>query len=195
MVLVLRLLMLTVVLTVGGCASSPPVRFYGLHTASDSVTEQTGSVIIGVGPIGLPDYLDRPQIVIRGSGNRLSFSEFDRWAEPLERSFNRAVAGSLDGMLDGVVVTVFPQFAERLIDVRVVGRVFQFDTDESGLAVLDVQWAAGNTHSDEPLIAVRRSRYEVQAQAPENFDSLVGALNEAVIAFSRDVATTLEGRL
>ena len=47
---------------------------------------------IGVGPVTVPDYLDRPQIATRSSSSSLQFSEFDRWAEPLEKNLMRVLA-------------------------------------------------------------------------------------------------------
>ena len=55
-----------------GCATSPPSRFYLLtpiaqegSASGASTTDQR--IAIGVGPVDLPDYLNRPQIVTRES--------------------------------------------------------------------------------------------------------------------------------
>jgi hypothetical protein len=80
------------------------------------------------------------------------------------------------------------------IDMRVVGRVFRFDTNSAGLAVLDVQWGAGDG-GKETLVEPRRSRYEARASDPQDYDAIVIALNETLDAFSRDVAAALEEHL
>ena len=51
---------------------------------SSSDSDQGG---VGVGPIRLPSYLDRDQMVTRVTQNRFAVAENDRWAEPLEDNF------------------------------------------------------------------------------------------------------------
>lgn len=45
--------------------------------------------------VQVPDYLDRPHIVVRQGENRLSLAELDRWAEPLSRMLPRALSQEL----------------------------------------------------------------------------------------------------
>jgi uncharacterized protein len=96
-----RLALVTLVaslLGLGACASTPS-RFYVLNTlpASETVpaTAAERGPVIGVGPITLPKYLDRPQIVTRASRNQLALGEFDRWAEPLQDNVLRVLAQNL----------------------------------------------------------------------------------------------------
>ena len=51
-------------------------------------------------------------------------------------------------MLDNSIVMVFPYGASIDVDVRVIGRVFRFDADEAGTAVMDVQCAARDINGD-----------------------------------------------
>src|SRR5262245_66066254 len=85
-------------LGLGACASTPS-RFYILNalTASDTMAATAGEQgpVIGVGPIMLPKYLDRPQIVTRASRNQLTLGEFDRWAEPLQDNVTSVLAENL----------------------------------------------------------------------------------------------------
>jgi uncharacterized protein len=181
-------------LLLGACASSPPVRFYALDSVPQNFGEETGDVNIGLGPMIFPDYLKRPQIVTRTTGSEMKIAEFERWAEAVDRSFNRILASNVDGMLDSAVVVVFPYSLNIRIDIRVIGRVFRFDTDESGLAVLDVQWAAGDGKGTT-FVEPHRSSYEATVADPRDYDAIVIALNETLSAFSRDIAATLEEHL
>jgi uncharacterized lipoprotein YmbA len=183
-----------IALLLGACASSPPVHFYALDSVPRNIGEESGGVNIGLGPISFPDYLKRPQIVTRTSGSEVIIDEFHRWAEPVDHSFSRILASNVDDMLQSAVVAVFPYNMNIRIDVRVVGRVFRFDTDATGLAILDVQWAAGDGHQNA-LIEPRRARYEARASDPKDYDAIVIALNETLDAFSQDVAAALEDHL
>lgn len=182
------------VFLLGGCASSPPVQFYALDTVPRTSGTMDGGVTIGLGPMNFPDYLKRPQIVKRTTGSEMIIDEFQRWAEPVDRSFNRILAANVDDMLDSAVVVVFPYSMNIRIDMRVIGRVFRFDTDTAGLAVLDVQWAAGDG-KDNTIVEPRRSHYEARVAEPQDYDAIVMALNETLDAFSQDVAAALEEHL
>ena len=183
-----------IALLLGACASSPPVQFYALDSVPRNIGQESGEVNIGLGPMTFPDYLKRPQIVTRTLGSEMIIAEFQRWAEPVDRSFNRVLASNVDDMLESAVVVVFPYNMNYRIDIRVVGRVFRFDTDETGLAVLDVQWGAGDGKK-KTLVEPRRSRYEATAADAQDYDAIVIALNEALDAFSRDVAKVLQEHL
>jgi uncharacterized protein len=72
---------LLVVLT--GCASTPPSRFYTLSAMPKVLpvnlpADLPGDFSLGVGPVNIPQYLDREQIVTRVGENELVLAEFDR---------------------------------------------------------------------------------------------------------------------
>ena len=74
--------------TLGGCVRTKSSKFYRLNAVSGvgsgAKAIDTGrELAIGVGPVKLPLYLDRPHIVTRTSTNEFDSSGFDRWAEPL----------------------------------------------------------------------------------------------------------------
>src|SRR5262245_33951851 len=70
-------------LGLSGCRSSPPPRFYvlpSLTSADTALPAAPRDLTIGVGPVSLPPYLDRPQIVTRASRAKLELGEYDQWA-------------------------------------------------------------------------------------------------------------------
>jgi uncharacterized lipoprotein YmbA len=150
--------------------------------------------LVGLGPILLPEYLKRPQIVTRTQSAELKLAEFDRWAEPLENAFLRTIVTNVDALLESAVVVSFAYGNPRRLDLRVFGRITRFDVDESGVAVLKVQWGV-RTPEGETVVPVRRSMYTVQATDREDYDSLVTALNETVEAFSRELADSLRAAM
>ena len=98
-----------VVLLLAGCAHTPKPNYYVLS----GPREVTNSAVrngppIGLGPITLPDYLDRPQIVTRASDSRLALSNEHRWAEPLAASFSRALLAHLEQALPTQHIVLHP---------------------------------------------------------------------------------------
>ena len=102
--------------------TSTPSRFYVLSSLSASetiaATAATQGPVIGVGPITLPKYLDRPQIVTRAGSNQLALAEFDRWAEPLQDNVARVLAENLapphphgSGPAAGLAAVCYPRLS------------------------------------------------------------------------------------
>ena len=89
-----RWLAVVVFFALAGCAASPPSRFYVLSpVASDTTAPPTVSApAIGVGPVELPDYLGRPEIVVRSGAYELRYNETQRWAETLRDNVTSVLA-------------------------------------------------------------------------------------------------------
>ena len=97
----------------GGCSGrSAPARFYMLAAVPHSPvatpsTESGRAPELGVGPVTLPRYLERTNIVTR-RGMEMEVAEFDRWVEPLSESVPRAIAANLATLLRTERIVVFP---------------------------------------------------------------------------------------
>ena len=75
-----------------------------------------GYFSIGVGPVQMPEYLNRPQIVSRKSTIELFLDEFNKWAEPLEDNFTRVLAENLANILRTDPVVIFPSRGSIPVD-------------------------------------------------------------------------------
>src|SRR2546422_9243076 len=94
-------------LLLAGCMGlgrhSDPTKFFTLTPLPGSAGSEhagdPGPLSLGLGPILLPGYLDRAQLVTRVGPNEVRFAPFDRWAEPLAESFGRTLQQDLLGVL------------------------------------------------------------------------------------------------
>jgi len=175
-----------------GCASSrPAMRHYLLTPAVQAppVPATLGQRVTVIGPLQLPGYLNRPQLMIRLPGGELALREQHRWAEPLDALLTRALAENLALLTGSQRILTFPVAGRIEADQRVVGRVIRFDADGGGLAVLEVQWsvvdAAGRT-----LLPVRSAVYRQQATDADE-PALVVALGQTLGQFARELAADL----
>ena len=74
----LRLLAGALLLVLAACGGSPPTQFYTLSGMQlPPGNPNTRGTVVGVGPVTLPEYLDRPQIVTRTSGNRVTLANYE----------------------------------------------------------------------------------------------------------------------
>jgi uncharacterized protein len=183
------------VLFVLGCASSPPTRFYTLSSLQAGGSERREStsnqgLVIGVGPIKFPAYLDRPEIVTRSSSNKITLSEFDVWAGSFEEDFSRALAENLSVLLSTESVTVYPRihpgFANYQIGVDVIG----FDGPLGGDVSLIARWAIFEG-KERKLVSVHKSTI-VEPSGGKGYEAMVAADSRALEKLSREIAEVIK---
>ncbi len=181
------------------CAETQPAQFYVLSSleASKTVTvpasAKTKPASVGVGPIVLPEYLDRPQIVTRTSPTKLSLAEFDRWGEPLASLLGRVTAENLSVLLASERVYQLPRRGGERLDYRVQIDVFRFDADKSGQVFLSARWTLYDTRGQQPLKVGRTTVTEAAGSAGD-FEGVAAALSRAVERLSRDIAREIGAR-
>ncbi len=186
------------VLVLAACGSSPPVHYFALNSLEgEQIPDVDDAVLLALGPIGVPDYLNRTHIVTRGANAEIMVDQSNRWAEPLSISVKRILAADVDKLLDRVVVITFPVETAALqhIDYRLTGELNRFDADANGRVVLEVQWGVTDRDLDEVLIPISRSRYVTQAAEPVDINTKVAAMNEALSQYGRDIADRLSTAL
>jgi len=180
------------------CGSSPPVRYFSLSTI-DTAYQQDGddAVVLGLGPLRTPEYLNRSQIVTRDAGAEMQVDEFSRWTEPMGGAMHRVVSANVDNLLDGVIVMAFPWEAivRSEVDYRLIGDIVRFDADRSGRVLLEVQWGVAMVPDSTAVVRGHRSRYETRATSAGDPAAIALAMNEALALFSRDIARKFEAAI
>ena len=175
------------------CSSSPTSRFYTLDTVYDGGTYPIGELQIGIGPFELPRYMDRPQFVVRGDGNRLIVSEFDRWADALTDRFDAVLVRNLVMATGSPAVLGHPWRRDFSPTYRVTGVVDRFEADGTGSVVLEVRWAV-LSDDEKDIEATFRSIY-TEVASPGDYNSIAAAMSRTVAAFAADIAADVAARL
>lgn len=179
-------------LIVAACGSSPPVHYYALEPMDIQYDQDPATApILGLGPLRTPEYLSRSQMVMRSVNGEMIVDDFHRWAEPIDQSIHRILAANVDGLMTGVAVIAFPYNAAFDLDYQLIGRVEQFDADDSGRAELAIQWSVVDATSDI-VVPPRRVRYESGGNSSGDAGSMARAMNDCLAQFSRDVAREME---
>ena len=177
-----------------GCTATQPTSFYTLSadTEGKAAPRAHQGLTVGLGPVTLPAYLDRPDIVTREGPNQMRLAEFHRWAEPLEPLLARIMAQDLHALLDAEDVLPVPQRRDLRLDRVVEVEVNRLDADQTGQVVLDARWWVYAGDGDA-LLASGRSRVTEQGAAPPDYAAIAAAMSRAVAGASRDIATAIRG--
>lgn len=174
------------------CATTPSARFYELTSIAKpgEACQSEKAVSLGVGPMELAEYLDRPQIVNRVSPHEVTVSEFDHWAEPLKSNFVRVVADNLSILLRTDRVHLYPWRTSAAMDYRVGILVTRFDGAVGGEAVLNAYYKIMSGDGKKMLTEKKVSINE--PTGGQGFDALVLAQSRTVASLSREIATTIQ---
>ncbi len=173
------------------CGVTKPSRYYLLTPAEEqgAVTLSTASPAVGIGPVTFPAYLDRPEIVVRSSGNELNYAGSDRWAEPLKTAFNRTLAENLSIMLPTDLTVIHPWPRATVLDYQVVVNVTRFDADASGTVILTAAWEL--IRSSDAAVMQRNKATYTEAAGSTDYPAVVVAQSHALERLSRDIAAAI----
>jgi uncharacterized lipoprotein YmbA len=175
--------------------SSPTSRFYMLSAVNETQASKkiniTPGVIIGVGPVKLPEYLDRPQMVITEKQGILKFDEFDRWGESLDKGIARLMRENLTVMLPNAKLTLYPWNPSMAVKYQVVTEVVQLDSELDKDMIFVVQWTVIDAQSSKAVV-IKRSEFR-QPILPQNYSGLVKVLSASCASLSSQIAEALAG--
>jgi uncharacterized protein len=128
-----------------GCTSSPQARFYMLSNPDPQPPAAIPSagepcLCIGIGPITIAHYLDRPQIATRTTANQIKLAEFDRWSETLKDSVTRMLENNISHTVCTKAILIFPWRGGNPIDYRIELHLTRLDGALGGDVFLEASW-------------------------------------------------------
>jgi uncharacterized lipoprotein YmbA len=194
-------ILIVALLAVVGCGTTRPSNFYQLdEPAATRLSGLERGIAVGIGPVTLEPYLDRPQIVIRGAGHKLELSEFNRWAEPLNDSISRVIIVNLSNMLESTRVFKVPRRNKTIpLEFRVEIDIARFDGMLGGDALLVTRWTLYGR--DEKAVVTKVSIItEPSFEAPlgeepaieESFEKLIAAQNRCLQKLSQEIVAAID---
>lgn len=188
---------LCLALSLGGCVllgNRQVTRFYVLTPLTDMppVIQAAGAspearqpVSVGLMPVEIPRYLDRPQIVTRISAHELVLAELDQWAEPLPDSVTHVLAENLTRLLSTHHINVVPLQRANRSAYRVEVTLMRFESDADH-CVLSARWTLVDERDNAERI---QNTFDVHIPLETSgYDAVVGAMSRALAALSRDIA-------
>ena len=180
-----------------GCigGTSKPSKFYLLRSMENPqkslpTTGNKDSVSVLIGPITLPAYLDRTQVVTLAGKHELLVEEFNRWGESLQKTFYRVLLEDLSLLLNTAEVYAYDTSGSISTDFQIVIDVTRFDSVVGGNAYLTAFWTVSGKDKTTPSIT-RKSVFRAPVSAT-GFPGVVDAQNQILTAFSREIASAIQ---
>jgi uncharacterized lipoprotein YmbA len=192
-------LLLLIGIMAGGCSVLPPqedrARFFALTPAAgsgrvNSAPAQSGNraLTVGLGPITIPRYLDRPEVVTRLSDTEFSVSDTDRWAEPLGVNVSSVIKQDLAAAeYPAFQIVSFPWSSKTHIDYRVSVDFHRLERTADGRAEVQATWIV-RTPDGKTL---QTGNTSATAAAGNDQAPASAALSRGVAQVSGDIAQAL----
>lgn len=178
-----------------GClgGGNAPTRLYVLAPVETpalpaSGALSVGALSVGIGPVHVAGYLDRPQIVTRPNADRIDVGDFDQWGEPLRDGISRVLAEDLARQMPSARIAVFPLRGLESFRYRAVVHVLRLDGPAGGDLVLEARWYVLDTAGKE--VALKTTRL-AEPTGGAGYSAIVSAISRALAALSREIAQVL----
>jgi len=186
--------MMSMAVLLNGCfGTTPPSRFYSLtpRESHEIALSNNPELFIMVGPVEIPSYLDRSQIVTRTGRNEMAVAEFDCWSGKLEEEITRLLINTLSEQLTpkGIAVVSwrsnFSTAQRRMFRIPV--NIHRFDGTLGETVVLSADWGLlGSKEKGESLILqLTTITEEVKGKG---YDELVAAMGRVLVRFGKVMA-------
>ena len=182
-------------LILAGCAGvADPTRYYVLSSAATAPGESTpaasSSTGVGVGPVLVPGYLNRMQIVTRNADDEVEISPYHRWAEPLEAGIAQVLANDLAMQIGSERIAVFPWRGriDQALDYQVVVVVLRFEGSPGRQVTLDARWRLVGRDGKE-IVLKRTTLNEPVTQ--DGYQSLVLGMNRVLRTLAHEIAAEI----
>ena len=181
-------------IVIGGCSRTQTAKFYTLNALTDAQSGRQAvasdqDVAVGLGPIRLPEYLDRPQVVTRVSPNEVRFAEYHRWAGPLAGDLSNILAENLSTLLGTDHIALYPWKATTPIDYRVEIEVSRFDGKPGDSVLLQSQWIVFS--EDRKRVLGTKTSSLSEPVNGKGYEALVAAQSRALAALGREIAEAI----
>ena len=145
-----RFLPVLLALILAGCASSggSSVNYYLLTPDTGGNIVNKPGLRVGVGPVEIPEYLSRSQVLVQVGNSRVVASREHRWAGPLQKNFTDVLTSNIAYRLGSADVVIYPWESPRSVDRQVVIKVTRFIASDSGVH-LDARWRLLDRKGDQ----------------------------------------------
>ncbi|WP_018412144.1 PqiC family protein [Methyloversatilis thermotolerans] len=178
---------LLLVLMLTACGSSPPARLYTLAPEDVVVSAAAATPTVVVGPVSLPESIDRLQITRRGEGGVTEAPDGHRWAGSMKSEVGRRLALAVARERGLARVVAAPQNSVPSPDYSVPVDVLRFDAEGFSRVTLDAVWSV--RRDGREIASGRFTRSEAVAAA--DYPALIAAHGRLLDALAADLARAI----
>lgn len=179
-------------LVMGVSCAGPSKRFYVLSAEaplSASAPSSRKGQGIGMGPVAIAGYLDRPNMVFQQSSNQLAVSESNRWAGDLADNITGVMTTNLGRILGTPGVRAYPWENDSGLSYQIALDIRHLKGDAEGNAVLEAAWRVYSLPAR--TIAASRTWTGTESLGGDGYDQLAAAESRLLARLAQELAASL----
>ncbi|WP_083500854.1 PqiC family protein [Legionella brunensis] len=139
---------------------------------------------IGIDEVNTPAHIEKPQLMIHCTPNRLELEEYHQWAEALDKNIARVIETNLSTLLPGAIVENAPWDSKFKPNYHLQVGISQFEIDFNGNSIIRAEYLI---YHDEELIKKGDSYYRIKV-LPTDVEKLVISMNNNLTHLTQDIA-------
>ena len=174
------------VLLLAGCGGAKQ-KYYRLSSDEPAPTGTAG-LSVGVGPVTLPGYLDRAELVFQSSATEYQVPLDAHWTGTLKDNVSAVLATNLGARLRSGNVVGFPWNPALKLRNTVAVDVTRFNAVSGQGAVLEVSWRVLN--GEGRMISRHHASYDERVQG-DGYDAVVSAESRLLSKLADEIASSL----
>jgi uncharacterized protein len=153
------------VLALGACSVLDPKPDGSRYFILRSLAEQPGDVapltdlVLGLGPVTLPEYLDRSEMLDLVGPYEMRYSPQNRWVEPLGSQVYRTLADNLQSVLEPDAIASYPWFQTEGVTLQVEVAFDPIRLDAGGVWRGGAKWVLRDAQT---RVALERNDFSFQ---------------------------------
>jgi len=171
----------------GGCATIGDSRHYLMSPVPPAaVPAAARDIHLGIGPVSLPDHLERPNIVSRESSSRVLIAAEHKWAAPLDAHVAGVMAENLRLRLGSDAIPVYPWPPATRVELQLAMEVHELIAQGNQVR-LAVRWRL----LDRPAAARVDRLTRIEEPAGAGYDAMVDAMARAMGRLADEIAAAV----
>lgn len=188
------LLLLLLVLSLSSCINTPLPDYYVLTAEGETVSPSDALVLtrdaaLGIGPVTIPETINRPNIVTPLDSNQLDVAEYHRWSEPLVDNISRVLITNLAAETRLNKLYAYPWLG-NYIDYQIRIDVLQMIGRPNERVRLQVRWQILDGDKPARLITTQISEYTALV-TDKGYSAMVAAYSSLFARLSGEISQTL----
>lgn len=180
------------VLMSGCIGSRSPAPSYHLLTARAQNKTLALDTSIGIGPVRVAPFLNRPNITTHAGGGALQFNDIERWGEPLEQGIQRVLLQNIT-ILTGAETRNFPWRQSAIPQYAVRIDVTDLDKTADGNTALEVSWMLEDLKNSRVLKT--QQQHLVAALNGSDIGALTNSYSDLFAQLAQQIVAALQQSL
>ncbi len=165
-------------------------RFYSLSSIPPSSGTILNKLSIGIGPVGIPRLLNRPQIVSRKNKTEIIMSENHQWGGSYKEELIKALTDNLSALLKTEKIEQYPWKSSFKPDYQARIDIESFDGSINKSVTLNARWRLLRNNKE---LLVKRAVIEIPVKGT-GYNAYVKAQSQAITRLSREITEQIQQR-